>query len=126
MSTRCNILVQDNTGSYQLYHHCDGYPEGVGEELKDYLNTEEFSLEAHEFALELESWDSSYEYEGKDATLHGDIDYLYKINLEDGTLTCLDMNGNVIFEYCYYDFFPFERGYRKGIEDAIRELQKLL
>ena len=130
MSTRCNIIVQDSNNSCQLYHHCDGYPSGVGAELKEFLNTVDFSRSAEEFAEELEKWDHSYENEGIFATPHGDIEYLYKIDLTQGILTCTDDNNSMIFEHAFYmdeeEKSNYERGYRKGIEDAIQMLQKLL
>ena len=39
MSTRCNIIIKDRRDKIILYHHHDGYPSGVGSDLKKYLAT---------------------------------------------------------------------------------------
>ena len=39
MSTRATIIVKNSNEKYHLYHHCDGYPEGIGKDLKNYLKT---------------------------------------------------------------------------------------
>lgn len=38
MSTRAHIRVMDSSGIIMLYHHCDGYPEGIGRDLKSVLD----------------------------------------------------------------------------------------
>ena len=38
MSTRAHIRIYDSGGCIQLYHHCDGYPEGIGRDLKSVLD----------------------------------------------------------------------------------------
>ena len=42
MSTRAHIKITDGIDTFCLYHHHDGYPEGVGNDLKEYLNKIEF------------------------------------------------------------------------------------
>ena len=38
MSTRCNVIIKEYDGNFfQLYHHHDGYPEGVGADLEEYI-----------------------------------------------------------------------------------------
>ena len=37
MSTRAHILIKDGDEQVMLYHHHDGYPEGVGRKLKKFL-----------------------------------------------------------------------------------------
>ncbi len=39
MSTRCLTVIQDKDGKENcvMYRHCDGYPDGHGKELKDFL-----------------------------------------------------------------------------------------
>ena len=40
MSTRATILIREkNEPDVHIYHHCDGYPEGIGSDLKHYLNS---------------------------------------------------------------------------------------
>ena len=39
MSTRATILIREkNEPDVHIYHHCDGYPEGVGADLEDMFN----------------------------------------------------------------------------------------
>ena len=45
MSTRCDIIIKDNNTKtiykeLKLYHHCDGYPEGVGKFLIEEVTPE--------------------------------------------------------------------------------------
>ena len=37
MSTRCHIFIKQAEKEIPMYHHHDGYPDGVGAELKDIL-----------------------------------------------------------------------------------------
>ena len=72
--TRCNIVVNDSEDTLYLYHHCDGYPKGVGKELIEYLqtNTPKTADEVHK-GLVFMYGESYEETEG----IHGDISYLY-------------------------------------------------
>lgn len=91
MSTRCNIIVKNKTEQAILYHHHDGYPEGVGVALltkvtpllKDnrYYNDVEDIVNA----LIKDKDDDEYEYT---AALHGDIEYLYEIDTDAKTIKC--------------------------------------
>lgn len=125
MSTRCNVILKDSYSKIHIYRHSDGYPEGAGEDLKDfvkgytdgsmrlsagqsagwlilrghveYLYDWDFSgKEAKEIKLPFtgkprESKSGSGwkvgAYEPTDQ-IHGDIEYLYTIDLEKRTLTC--------------------------------------
>ena len=40
MSTRSNIVVKDSDSEHTIYHHCDGYLDGVGKELKEFIDTQ--------------------------------------------------------------------------------------
>lgn len=97
MSTRCNIIVCCNDGTtHQFYHHCDGYPEGVGVELCDAFSDAMKSREGDEaidhmsVMQKLSEDNRSYEYEGEVMSPHGDIEFLYTIeSIEDGIrITC--------------------------------------
>ena len=83
MSTRCNILVKEK--GYKdiiLYHHHDGYPEGVGADLVERFK-ELFGRKGNYiFAIILANQlvkDSEDEYEVTHC-IHGDIEYLYTID----------------------------------------------
>lgn len=82
MSTRCNILVKEKgRKDIILYHHHDGYPQGVGADLVKRF-TELFSKENYIFAIVLANKlvkDSEDEYEITNC-IHGDIEYLYTID----------------------------------------------
>lgn len=91
MSTRCNIIVKDDKGNrIYLYHHHDGYPEGVGTDLKFWAKSAKWGVYrhyAHSVANSLLKGLHSpfYGYEDKDyeltSGLHGDIDYFYIVKL---------------------------------------------
>ena len=83
MSTRCNIIVKDKYDKFWLYHHCDGYPEGVGADLvKRFqgLFEKDEKYFAEDICNELIK-DSSDNYELTGGE-HGDIEYLYTLDLE--------------------------------------------
>lgn len=88
MSTRSHIIVTDEQTTHYVYHHSDGYLEGVGAELKDFTSNfvkSEYYKNSDIFCRELENWDDSYEYE--DYGVHGDEEYLYTVKIsEDGTI----------------------------------------
>ena len=114
MSTRANVVIKKTTEngnvSYaQLYHHHDGYCSGVGKDLSDYMaEIEVMPYEEKKKVLEdpvsLAKWLShdarhdEYEYEGTSVILHGDIEYLYVIDLTTETITCYsiwDWDGEI-------------------------------
>ena len=114
MSTRCNIIIKDrfNRRVY-LYHHHDGYPEGVGEALAEYLHKwQDWQIRQHgmryipnelvrgEIKVVFTDWktgeatiqpDLGYDIT---AGIHGDIEYLYIINCKAGTLRCYKVGWN--------------------------------
>lgn len=92
MSTRCNIIVQDGDSKYTLYHHCDGYPEYVGlclyKALNERIQRNDYSaVDVVNMLMKhrLDDIDESYELT---TGLHGDIEYLYIIDLMTKTITC--------------------------------------
>ena len=114
MSTRCCIeVVQtfgngegDNRKSCMLYHHHDGYPEGVGYDLKRRFKpqtTFKSGWDIDCIVNELiKDQDDEYEFT---AFKHGDIEYLYVINCNEQTIKCYecqwifeDENGNLVDE----------------------------
>lgn len=88
MSTRSHIIVTDGRNTHYVYHHCDGYVDRVGAELKDFANNfakSEYSKNSDTFCRKLENWNSSYEYE--DCGPHGDEEYLYTVKIfEEGNI----------------------------------------
>lgn len=86
MSTRCNIIITDDATEkrVQMYHHHDGYPEGVGADLKGFLSRwpgEKPTADA--IAAGLNAYSAEYEYDGPDTALHGDIEYLYIVDMDE-------------------------------------------
>ena len=89
MSTRANILLVEMGNHLWLYHHFDGYPEWLGKKLmekmekhqKDYADI--FDI-ANEMFKDKE--DDGYEITKR---RHGDIEYLYVINITTRTIECI-------------------------------------
>ena len=105
MSTRCNIkVVVDGDTVVWLYHHCDGYVEGVGRNLADFLrrvNEDRTVCPLYpEYLItnlikEGVTWpdgtpDNSYEWTGGQ---QGDIEYLYTIEYKDNKEVTLSVEG---------------------------------
>ena len=73
--TRANVVIKHDDKELFLYRHSDGYPEGLGMDLTDCLVPDDpiatiFNI-LKECSLELTDG------------IHGDIEYLYTITLED-------------------------------------------
>jgi hypothetical protein len=101
MSTRANIIVKERHGQILLYHHCDGYPEGVGVELKTFLGRYKWwSAEtiARGLVTMKDEW-NSYPYQPS-ICKHGDVEYVYVIDCEKKTLTCYSSGFGESFEDC--------------------------
>ena len=100
MSTRSHIIVKGSKSEPEdqwgyIYHHFDGYPEGVGAELREqFKKCIECNAIGHKY-----SWediihfitDIEDEYEIDDG-IHGDEEYIYVVTLEDDregvSITC--------------------------------------
>ena len=95
MATRCNIILRrENEPMYQLYHHYDGYTDGVGNELLDILQTE--SLENTPNVIDCIRQYNGYEFEGingEECRLHWDIEYLYVIDLTNSMLYAYEVEN---------------------------------
>lgn len=105
MSTRCQIRVVDEYCHFDLYHHHDGYPEGVGYDLKEYcskLPTGQWSSwSVRRIANELikgaiigyfageKRPDMGYEITGG---FHADIEYAYLIDCDKKELKCYEVD----------------------------------
>ena len=96
MSTRCNIIIRKENNPdnpIYVYHHCDGYPEGVGSELKDIISNHYTEAFINPSSIEqlLYKYDSQYE---ETDNIHGDIEYLYILTvMDDGRVKyqCIDV-----------------------------------
>lgn len=101
MSTRASIRITEGDGQILLYHHCDGYPEGVGSELKEFLKERKYWY-AERIAQGLvtmkNQW-NDFPYEPA-ICLHGDEEYVYVIDCDKKTLTCYLHRWDESFEQC--------------------------
>lgn len=90
MCTRCNIIVWNNTDSQepkfvaQIYHHSDGYLEGVGAELASRIVSflGEVKDSPADFVTEMSNDDPSYEiddYVTDKPYPHSDIEWRYDV-----------------------------------------------
>ncbi len=88
MSTRANIFIRNNYDDRDkeiLYHHCDGYPEGVGRDLRIIL--QKFAQEYPDVTLTkrlLGEYICKSDEQFKITTpyIAADAEYVYEINLE--------------------------------------------
>jgi len=99
MSTRATILIKSEKKkeSVRIYHHCDGYPEGIGSDMKDFLETICY-WDVYEIANDLikgrcgilvgNRRDDGYELT---SCQHGDEEYAYLIDCDTKTLTCYEV-----------------------------------
>jgi len=105
MSTRCNVVIKDDSGDELIfYRHSDGYPEGVKESLNTFLNMVKQGLirdnvmqaAGHliligheEYNGRLNSTSMGWKVGAYEPTtqIHGDIEYLYTIDLDKKTIT---------------------------------------
>lgn len=137
MSTRCNILIMEE-GSKQVsqyYHHCDGYPEGVGRELAAMaLVTQVKTPHKYNWQLgcifnqEMLSWmfrnllsNTDYEYEGRFAEvkyckLHGDIEYLYVVYISPQGISVEYVPMDYTDEELFRNLESEDRGIFKNLE----------
>lgn len=110
MSTRANIVVTDNHTTLWFYRHSDGYPEGAMPLLEKFLdavksgairdNTSQAAgwlivlgaQEYNEYRTDIGDWKvGNIE---PTSGQHGDIEYLYVINLKDKTIEIRDPDGS--------------------------------
>ena len=114
MSTRCNIIIKDSYTSLTFYRHSDGYPSGVAPTLCEFLDLvkrgciRDNTSQAAGWLIVLGHEEYGAGDHGNDLTkmraakdsfstwkvgayeptsgIHGDIEYLYEIDLSAKTL----------------------------------------
>lgn len=112
MSTRCNVIVKEGKSKIYLYHHHDGYPEGVGMFLKNFLQGVKFWYNDIIATDLVKLADDEY---GISNGVHEDIEFLYVIDCRKKTLKCYQRKDwNVIGKDLLRDDFeveikPFEK-----------------
>lgn len=99
MATRANIIIRENTTGTEvvLYSHYDGYPEGVGNDLSrtlaDFCRFEKWHINPSNLTAAIMTAEQfNYEYDLEHPSVHGDIEYLYIIEIglrnQDVKLAC--------------------------------------
>jgi len=100
MSTRANIIIQDNYDKLYFYRHSDGYPDGTLPTLNQFLekvksgeirnNTSQAAgwliVIGHE---EYKEYQPDWKVGAYEPTtgIHGDVEYIYTIDLEKKEIT---------------------------------------
>ena len=115
MSTRCNITVSEGKDTLWFYRHSDGYPEGAMPTLDKFMQ----AVADGKIRTNISQasgwlvWFGSQEYGSKEPSHegfdgwkvgsiepttgeHGDIEYLYKIDLDNLTVSYHDENGKKV------------------------------
>jgi len=90
MSTRATIkIIKKGRKPVWMYHHCDGYPDGVGVDLLDLLSYyDNKKWLPNDLSDYINQNDYDYEFtEGQ----HGDEDYGYLIDCDKHTLKCYSL-----------------------------------
>lgn len=91
MSTRSQIKVIKNDKEVMLYHHCDGYPEGVGFCLLKILE-----MVKNKKYLGASSVVNSMITKGNFEITFGnhlDIEYYYELNFDEEKVICREVNN---------------------------------
>ena len=114
VSTRASVKVSDGRDSFLLYHHCDGYPKGVGLKLCKYIehNKHRWLIDASEIATELVR-DYGFDIISRQP---GDVEYTYEIdvskkynpNRNDITLKCYAVHIENHGEYSENDLIDLD------------------
>ena len=116
MSTRCNIIVKAKGNKITLYHHWDGYIEGVGQDLVNKLEPIFNSNNKCYWSDVVNMLVKNKEDEGYERTsrIHGDIEYLYTIDTDKKTIKVQTVGYGINYE---------QKFFRK--KDVLKELEKL-
>ena len=93
MATRATILIKLDEEKYRIYHHCDGNPEGIGKDLKAYLEEKKDhkwypDYIANDLIKGKVANDDGYELTN---CQHGDENYAYLIDCNEKKLKCFQV-----------------------------------
>ena len=93
MSTRSVVIVKDIKNESLIYHHWDGYPEGVGYDLLEKSKNfpEYWWVDSITNKLLKDKEDDGYEWTNG---IHSDIEYLYVIDCEEKKIKCFKVIWN--------------------------------
>lgn len=100
MSTRCNLIIKSgyrDNSRFILYHHHDGYPEGVGVQLKKVISKyQDWQIKQHGLNIATGLIKDNVGLNDKEREpalrLAGDIEYLYVLNCKSRTLRCFKVD----------------------------------
>lgn len=98
MGTRANIVIKDSVSEKIFYRHYDGYPKVVNVDLDKILtfistgnikNTVDNISNILLFVgFEILKYGSKYGHYEPTTEIHGDISYLYILDIEKQTISC--------------------------------------
>jgi hypothetical protein len=108
MSTRANIIIKDSYDKLWFYRHSDGYPEGALPTLKEFMR-KVAKGDIRDNAMQSCGWlviigHEEYKAHQPDWKVgayepttgqHGDIEYLYTIDLDKKVIIVDDLSGGV-------------------------------
>lgn len=89
MSTRSQIKVIANGKDLMLYHHCDGYPEGVGYCLLKILKKYDNGCRASDLVMKMINKGDFEITFGN----HCDIEYYYELDFDKKQVNCMSVNN---------------------------------
>ena len=92
MSTRATIRLTDGSHEIWLYHHCDGYPEHVGEILKEAADNGQDMFDTATNLIKMRNAKGDDEEFILTSGQHMDISYTYDMEFDKNgtTVTCYE------------------------------------
>jgi hypothetical protein len=133
MSTRSHIIVRESDKSpisewSYIYHHCDGYPEGVGSEIGDAFDEKiRSNILGNKYTLDdVHSMITGIDdYYYPDDSIHGDEEYIYVVTLEpDREGVVVDCYSTLPFSFdTHAEKFTMDAGYEFVYEKVYRNTE---
>lgn len=117
MSTRCQIKITYKNQSILIYHHWDGYPEGVGKALVKIQKQAVKTWNGNTFVNELVKCANDNGYEVA-FNIHTDLDYWYEINCDFKTIKCWKVKG---YHYLFEDACDVQKGEEQDLSKYAEE-----
>lgn len=98
MSTRSQVKIIGDSTVLSLYHHCDGYPEGVGFDLMDRFYNSMLKMKERCGRLWFDDVANSLVKDTNDryeitSVEHGDIEYEYIVDLIHNEIRCFEVEN---------------------------------
>lgn len=125
MSTRSVVIIKPQNKSskdYWLYHHHDGYPEGVGFDLLERSKDWGYWYESSIANQLVKDQDDEYEIT---SGRHTDIDYLYVIDCKKKKIHCYRVEWQIEKHWkTYKDIYQGEFGTEIDLEERLKKAEK--